>query len=178
MLIVNIAGQYQWLPACRHCRSPGCLVCCLYPLDGPPSLPKPPRRCQPRSAVNKTAFNKYTSRPAIYPLTVRSTITCSTEVPHMKFVVGTAPHATIFAPLAAPPCIHTTQYTTPLQVLFYTRMLSDIVGRLLPRKKLLVITAPAALLALSGGLLVASAAFFVYLQVRGWRDVLGRGAVC
>jgi hypothetical protein len=53
-----------------------------------------------------------------------------------------------------------------LQVLFYTRMLSDILGRLLPRKKALAITSPAALLALSGALLLCSVAFFVYLQVR------------
>jgi hypothetical protein len=52
-----------------------------------------------------------------------------------------------------------------LQVLFYTRMLSDIVGRLLPRKKALAITSPAALLALSSALLLCSVAFFVYLQV-------------
>ncbi|WIA44094.1 hypothetical protein OEZ86_010446 [Tetradesmus obliquus] len=51
------------------------------------------------------------------------------------------------------------------QVLFYTRMLSDILGRLLPRKKALAITSPAALLALSGALLLCSVAFFVYLQV-------------
>lgn len=51
------------------------------------------------------------------------------------------------------------------QVLFYTRMLSDILGRLLPRRKALAITAPAALLALAGALLVGSSAFFVYLQV-------------
>jgi hypothetical protein len=59
-------------------------------------------------------------------------------------------------------------------VLFYTRMLSDIMGRMLPRKKMLAITAPAALLALSGGLLIASLAFFVYLQVR---PCLGAGGV-
>jgi hypothetical protein len=52
-----------------------------------------------------------------------------------------------------------------LQVLFYTRMLSDIVGRMLPRRKALAITNPAALLALAGGLLVASGTFFGYLQV-------------
>lgn len=51
------------------------------------------------------------------------------------------------------------------QVLFYTRMLADIVGRMLPRRKMWAITAPAALLALAGGLLIASVAFFVYLQV-------------
>jgi hypothetical protein len=44
-------------------------------------------------------------------------------------------------------------------------MLSDILGRLLPRKKALAITSPAALLALSGALLLCSVAFFVYLQV-------------
>ncbi|KAF6259792.1 hypothetical protein COO60DRAFT_1700650 [Scenedesmus sp. NREL 46B-D3] len=50
------------------------------------------------------------------------------------------------------------------QVLFYTRMLSDILGRLLPRRKALAITSPAALLALSCALLLCSVAFFVYLQ--------------
>lgn len=53
------------------------------------------------------------------------------------------------------------------QVLFYTRMLSDIVGRMVPRKKALAITNPVVLLGLSAGLLVASVAFFVYLQVGG-----------
>jgi len=48
-------------------------------------------------------------------------------------------------------------------------MLADILGRLLPRKKALAITAPAALLALTGALLLCGAAFFVYLQVCGWR---------
>ena len=52
-----------------------------------------------------------------------------------------------------------------LQVLFYTRMLSDIVGRMVPRKKVLAITSPVALLCLSGGLLLAAGAFFAYLQV-------------
>jgi hypothetical protein len=54
-----------------------------------------------------------------------------------------------------------------LQVLFYTRMLSDILGRLLPRKKALAITSPMLLLALSGALLLCSVAFFVYLQASG-----------
>jgi hypothetical protein len=54
-----------------------------------------------------------------------------------------------------------------VQVLFYTRMLADIVGRMLPRRKMWAITAPAALLVLAGGLLIASVAFFVYLQVGG-----------
>jgi hypothetical protein len=52
-------------------------------------------------------------------------------------------------------------------VLFYTRMLSDIVGRLVPRKRGAAITSPATLLALAGGLLGCAAAFFVYLQVCG-----------
>lgn len=44
-------------------------------------------------------------------------------------------------------------------------MLSDIIGRMVPRKKVLAITSPAALLCLSGGLLLASGGFFAYLQV-------------
>lgn len=62
------------------------------------------------------------------------------------------------------------------QVLFYTRMLSDIVGRMLPRKKALAVTNPVILLGLSSGLLVASVAFFTYLQVgHGW---LMYGCLC
>jgi hypothetical protein len=52
-------------------------------------------------------------------------------------------------------------------------MLADICGRLLPRKKMWAITRPAALLALSGVLLVTSVVFFVYLQVRA--ELTGEG---
>ena len=52
------------------------------------------------------------------------------------------------------------------QVLFYTRMMTDIVGRLLPRRKALAITAPAGLAALSGGIILLSAGFLAYLRVR------------
>lgn len=61
-----------------------------------------------------------------------------------------------------------------LQVLFYTRMLSDIVGRLVPRKKALAITSPVTLLSLSGALLLAAVGFFVYLQV--WPHLAGQQA--
>ncbi|KAF8061140.1 hypothetical protein HT031_004601 [Scenedesmus sp. PABB004] len=51
------------------------------------------------------------------------------------------------------------------QVLFYTRMLADIAGRLLPRRKALALSSPGALLGLAGLLLCGGAAFFAYLQV-------------
>eukprot|EP00879_Flechtneria_rotunda_P012598 GHRR01013155.1.p1 GENE.GHRR01013155.1~~GHRR01013155.1.p1 ORF type:complete len:404 (+),score=171.24 GHRR01013155.1:43-1212(+) len=51
------------------------------------------------------------------------------------------------------------------EVLFYSRMLADIVGRMLPRKKALAITSPPAIMAMAGMFLLLGGAFFAYLQV-------------
>ena len=54
----------------------------------------------------------------------------------------------------------------PPQWLFYSRIMADIVGRLLPRRRSLMVTSPGALLVAALGLVLIGAAFFGYLQVR------------
>ncbi len=52
----------------------------------------------------------------------------------------------------------------PLQVLFYTRIFADMVGRLAPRRKALALTRPAMLIVLACGCLGVAVVFFLYLQ--------------
>ena len=67
----------------------------------------------------------------------------------------------------------------PPQWLFYGRIMADILGRLLPRRRSLMVTAPGVLLAGAVGLLTVGAAFFVYLQVGGvWGRVGGCNQPC
>lgn len=51
------------------------------------------------------------------------------------------------------------------QWLFYSRIMADILGRLLPRRRALLITSPAVLLSAALALVLVGAAFFTYLQV-------------
>jgi len=51
------------------------------------------------------------------------------------------------------------------QYLFYSRIMADILGRLLPRRRALMVTSPRLLLGGALSLVAVGAAFFVYLQV-------------
>lgn len=66
-----------------------------------------------------------------------------------------------------PPChVCTCNKTRPTQVLFYSRIFADILGRLAPRRKALMLRAQGAMLALAGGMVALAGMFFVYIQVR------------
>lgn len=51
----------------------------------------------------------------------------------------------------------------PLKVLFYSRLFTDLVGRLLPRRRALQLRSGTAILALSAAATSAAALFFVYI---------------
>jgi hypothetical protein len=57
------------------------------------------------------------------------------------------------------------------QWLFYCRILADIVGRLLPRRRALMVTAPGLLVGAAVGMVAVGGAFFVYLQVGAFPGV-------
>jgi hypothetical protein len=66
------------------------------------------------------------------------------------------------------------------QVLFFSRIFADIVGRFMPRRKALLVRSPAVLAALAGVKVALATAFFLYIRLMppAWRhDVLALGLV-
>jgi hypothetical protein len=60
----------------------------------------------------------------------------------------------------------------PPQCLFYGRILAEIVGRLVPRRRALLVTSPGLLLGGAAVCVALSGAFFAYLQARRARRAL------